>query len=141
MSDEEIKLDLQQQRFEKALAGELEKTSEIIQKTGIFSNIDKLYGTPKKEGEETTEGGDTDSGADSGMDFGMDMGGDTDDAGSDTDAGDVPEPAAEGYNVQSDLPLLMERRGMDLKGLQDAVNKSNKNINKINSEVDTLLKD
>ena len=73
----------------------------------------------------------------------MDMGGDTGDTGSDTDTDteDVPEPAAEGYNVQSDLPLLMERRGMDLKGLQDAVNKSNKNINKINSQVDTLLKD
>jgi len=141
MSDEEIKLDLQQQRFEKALSAELEKTSEVIQKTGIFSNIDKLYGTPKKEGEETDEGGDSD--ADSGMDFGMDMGGDTGDTGSDTDTDteDVPEPAAEGYNVQSDLPLLMERRGMDLKGLQDAVNKSNKNINKINSQVDTLLKD
>ena len=34
MSDEEIKLDLQQQRFEKAISKELELTSEIIKKTG-----------------------------------------------------------------------------------------------------------
>ena len=30
MSDEEIKLDLQQQRFEKALAGELETTLKTL---------------------------------------------------------------------------------------------------------------
>ena len=144
MSDEEIKLDLQQQRFEKALAGELEKTAEVIQKTGIFSNIDKLYGIPKKEGEEGTTDDSADAGgeADAGMDFGGDMGGDM---GGETDtaepAAESPEPAAEGYNVEKGLPLLMERKGMDLQGLKDAVNKSNKNIDKINTEVDTLLKD
>ena len=41
-SDEEIKLDLQQQRIEKAVGAELEKTPEPITKTGIFANIDKL---------------------------------------------------------------------------------------------------
>ena len=44
MSDEEIKLDLQQQRFEKAIAKELENTAYIIKKTGVFNQIDKLYG-------------------------------------------------------------------------------------------------
>ena len=43
-SDEEIKLDLQQQRIERAVAGELEKTQEVITSTGIFDNLDKLYG-------------------------------------------------------------------------------------------------
>ena len=144
MSDEEIKLDLQQQRFEKALAGELEKTAEVIQKTGIFSNIDNLYGIPKKEGDDGStgdEGADTGNEGDTGMDFGMDMGGDTGETDVEEPAADTPEPAAEGYNVETELPLLMERKGMDLKGLRDAVNKSKKNIDKINTEVDTLLKD
>jgi hypothetical protein len=44
MSDEEIKLDLQQQRIEKAVGEELKNTPAVIQKTGIFDNIDKLYG-------------------------------------------------------------------------------------------------
>ena len=44
-SDEEIKLDLQQQRIEKAVGEELKNTPAVIQKTGIFDNIDKLYGT------------------------------------------------------------------------------------------------
>ena len=38
MSDEEIKLDLQQQRFEKALAGELETTKETIKKNRIIQH-------------------------------------------------------------------------------------------------------
>ena len=145
MSDEEIKLDLQQQRFEKAMAGELEKTAEVIQKTGIFSNIDKLYGTPKTS-EDSTEGGDTegdDAGMDIGGDIGMDMGTDT---GMDTgteEPVDEPaaEPAAESYNIQSDLPFLMENKGYDLKGLKESISKSNQSISEINKEVESLLKD
>ena len=45
MSDEEIKLDLQQQRIEKAVSSELANTATIITHTGVFDNIDKLYGT------------------------------------------------------------------------------------------------
>ena len=124
MSDEEIKLDLQQQRFEKAMAGELEKTAEVIQKTGIFSNIDKLYGTPKTD-EDSTEGGDTEGGDmdTGGADMGMDLG-DTD-MGMDTGTEEVPaeEPAAESYNIQKDLPFLMENKGYDLKGLKESITK------------------
>jgi hypothetical protein len=45
MSDEEIKLDLQQQRIEKAVSAELANTATIITHTGVFDNIDRLYGT------------------------------------------------------------------------------------------------
>jgi intein/homing endonuclease len=45
MSDEEIKLDLQQQRIEMAVGAELAATPTVIPKTGIFANIDKLYGS------------------------------------------------------------------------------------------------
>ena len=44
-SDEEVKLDLQQQRIERAVGEELKATPTVITKTGIFDNIDKLYGT------------------------------------------------------------------------------------------------
>jgi len=43
-SDDEIKLDLQQQRVEKAVGSELTNTPTIITHTGVFDNIDKLYG-------------------------------------------------------------------------------------------------
>jgi len=53
-SDEEIKLDLQQQRIEMAVGAELANTATIITHTGIFDNIDKLYGNAPSG---TTAGG------------------------------------------------------------------------------------
>ena len=45
MSEEEIKLDLQQQRLEVAVGAEIVASPSVIPKTGIFNNIDKLYGS------------------------------------------------------------------------------------------------
>ena len=44
-SDEEVRLDLQQQRIERAVGEELKATPTVITKTGLFDNIDKLYGS------------------------------------------------------------------------------------------------
>jgi hypothetical protein len=44
-SDEEVKIDLQQQRIERAVGTELTNTATIISHTGVFDNIDKLYGS------------------------------------------------------------------------------------------------
>ena len=44
-SDEEIRIDLQQQRIERAVGEELKATPLIIKKTGLFDNLDKLYGS------------------------------------------------------------------------------------------------
>ena len=44
-SDEEIRLDLQQQRVERAVGEELKATATVITKSGLFDNIDKLYGS------------------------------------------------------------------------------------------------
>ena len=49
-SDDEIKLDLQQQRVEKAVGAELTNTATLITHTGIFDNIDKLYGNKTTSG-------------------------------------------------------------------------------------------
>jgi len=54
-SDDEIRLDLEQQRLERAASAELEATPEIIKNTGYFTKIDKLYGEIDT-GEETEEG-------------------------------------------------------------------------------------
>ena len=59
-SDEDIKLDIQQQRIERAVSSELTKTPEVIQHTGLFDNIDKLYGTVTGETSTVSaEGGET----------------------------------------------------------------------------------
>ena len=44
-SDDEVRLDLQQQRIERAVGEELKATPTVITKTGLFDNIDKLYGS------------------------------------------------------------------------------------------------
>jgi len=72
-SSDEILEDLEQQRLEKAVVTELEKTSEIIKNTGFFKKVDKLYGElPMDQGQADMEGDDT--GGDTGG-FGGDTGG------------------------------------------------------------------
>ena len=44
-SDEDIKLDIQQQRMERAVSAELANTATIITHTGLFDNVDRLYKT------------------------------------------------------------------------------------------------
>ena len=44
MSDSEIKDMLLEIRLEKAMAAELQQTAMIIKKTGIFDNVDRIYG-------------------------------------------------------------------------------------------------
>jgi hypothetical protein len=52
-SDEDIRLDTQRQRMERAVAAELANTATIITHTGMFDTIDRLYKTVSG----TTEGG------------------------------------------------------------------------------------
>jgi len=108
-SDEEIRLDLQQQRIERAVAGELAKTAEVISNTGIFDNIDALYG--KKDG---AAGAGAAAGGEAGGDAGgapPDMGG----MGGETapaeppSAGGAETPPTTERLVRNDLDLILER--------------------------------
>jgi hypothetical protein len=56
-SDKEIQENLEEIRLEKALAAELEKTTQIIKKTGIFDTVDRVYGEPSAEYLEDQQGG------------------------------------------------------------------------------------
>ena len=64
--------------MEKAIATELEKTTQIIKKTGIFDNVDRIYGEPGAEYQDEQPQGD-DNGEElggGGGGFGGDLGGD-----------------------------------------------------------------
>tara|TARA_R110000824_G_scaffold80968_1_gene203414 strand:- start:2506 stop:4338 length:1833 start_codon:yes stop_codon:yes gene_type:complete len=141
MSDEEIKLDLQQQRFEKALAGELETTKDVIKKTGLFNTVDKLYGEPP-----TPEGGDA-TAEEPGLDMGSEETDDFDMGGPETEAPGAgeeitePVPAAESFNKEKGLPVLMEQTGLSLNGLEEIRNRTNKNIDSISENIEELLED
>ena len=76
-SDKEIKQNLEEIRLETALAVELQKTMQIIKKTGLFDGVDNIYGEPGAEYSEDQggqEGGD-DGGFGGGGGGGMPMGG------------------------------------------------------------------
>jgi len=49
MSDNEVILDLQQQRMERAIGFELTNTQMIIKRTGVFDDVDKKYGISEDE--------------------------------------------------------------------------------------------
>lgn len=49
MDDKEISTNLEEIRLEKALAAELEKTPQIIKRSGIFDSVDRIYGEPNAQ--------------------------------------------------------------------------------------------
>lgn len=48
-SEKDIKDNLEEIRLEKGIAAELEKTSQIIKRTGLFDTVDRMYGEPGAE--------------------------------------------------------------------------------------------
>jgi len=140
MSDEEIKLDLQQQRFEKAISKELEDTSTIIKKTGVFSQIDKLYGdiesTEAEAGDEGGLPGDEESSPPPPM-----MGGSAPSGPPPMGGDDGGEPPVESFVLNKDLPLILENKGISLPDIERMTKKTNDEIDKLNIEIDNLVKD
>lgn len=76
--DNEIAQNLEEIRLEKALAGELLKTFEIIKRTKIFDPVDRIYGEPDAKYSDTPPGQEADisGGAGGGGFAGGDLGGD-----------------------------------------------------------------
>ena len=93
-SDKDIKENFEEIRLEKGIAAELEKTTQIIKKTGIFDTVDRIYGEPGAEYMDDQQGGMGDA-------QGGDMGG---------GGGMAPPPDMGGGDMEGDL-------GGDLEGL------------------------
>ena len=66
-SDREIKENLEEIRLEKGIAAELEKTTQIIKRTGIFDIVDRMYGEPGAEYQEDMQQGGSEGGMGGGM--------------------------------------------------------------------------
>jgi hypothetical protein len=66
-SDKEINENLEEIRLEKGLAAELEKTTQIIKRTGIFDIVDRMYGEPGAEYQEDAQAGGPDGDMGGGM--------------------------------------------------------------------------
>lgn len=94
-SDKDIKENFEEIRLEKGIAAELEKTTQIIKKTGIFDTVDRIYGEPGAEYMDDQQGGMGDA-------QGGDMGG--------GGGGMAPPPDMGGGDMEGDI-------GGDLEGL------------------------
>ena len=105
-SDKDIKENFEEIRLEKGIAAELEKTTQIIKKTGIFDTVDRIYGEPGAEYMDDQQGGMGDAqggdmgGGGGGMAPPPDMGGG--DMGGDL-GGDLEGLGAPGANDQGDI--------------------------------------
>ena len=136
-SDEEIKLDLQQQRVEKAVGAELTNTATIITHTGIFDNVDNLYGS-KSGGTQTAAAGATPPpppGGDMGGDMGMPSPPPGPEPGG--DAGVTPESVEKRDN----LNILLESDNMYGEDEYIDLSKGKNNLGEIENRLNKLLGD
>jgi hypothetical protein len=155
-SDEDIKLDLQQQRIEKAVGAELTNTATIITHTGIFDNIDKLYGTTSG----TTGGAAAPSSPPppgGGGSFGGDIGGGMDDLGGPEPGGEPelggapeaapgPEPGGDADVTpesfkRDNLKILIEQSTLTEDESYIDLSKGKNSLGDIESQLSKLLKD
>ena len=143
-SEKEIKENLEEIRLEKGIAAELEKTTQIIKKTGIFDTVDRIYGEPGAEymDDQQGQGG---MGADGGMGGGGaappppmggegDMGGDLSGLGAPGDDGSGGDIAgAEGSMPTADM-------GSDPNAPMEAVNRKKPLISENKNLFDSYLR-
>ena len=143
-SDEEIRLDLQQQRIERAVGEELKATPTVITKTGLFDNIDKLYGNPSGATANATATTDTeDAGAmpsfgGGGFETAEPAGGEvTPPAG-----GEVTPPAGGEVTPESkraNMNIILENNFAKKNRILD-LNQGQNSLGEISKELDKLLK-
>ena len=145
-SDEEVRLDLQQQRVERAVGEELKATATVITKTGLFDNIDKLYGsatgsTPAA-GAATTPGGTEELGAPpsfgGGAEPAPDLGAEVPPAGGEAPPPPTGEPELAPESKKKDMNILIENNlieGAQMINLGQA----QQSLGEISKELDKLL--
>ena len=131
-SDKEIKENLEEIRLEKGISAELEKTAQIIKRTGIFDIVDRMYGEPGAEYQEDMQQGGPDGGMGGGMPGGGgggSFGGGLDDLGAPgaDDQGDIA--GAEGSEPTSDMGGEQEPQGNTPPQPSNESKKSKKVIN------------
>ena len=120
-SDKEIKQNLEELRLETALSAELQKTMQIIKKTGLFDGVDNIYGEPgaeySEQGAEGEEGND--------MGGGPAGGGGTPIGGGDLDFGDEGEDMGEEMGAEGEMDMDMAAQENGATDLSQGGNEDN----------------
>ena len=120
-SDKEIKQNLEELRLETALSAELQKTMQIIKKTGLFDGVDNIYGEPgaeySEQGAEGEEGNDM-GGSPAG-------GGGAPIGGGDLDFGDEGEDMGEEMGAEGEMDMDMAAQENGATDLSQGGNEDN----------------
>ena len=120
-SDKEIKQNLEELRLETALSAELQKTMQIIKKTGLFDGVDNIYGEPgaeySEQGAEGAEGND--------MGGGPAGGGGAPIGGGDLDFGDEGEDMGEEMGAEGEMDMDMAAQENGAADLSQGENENN----------------
>jgi len=136
-SDNDVILDLQQQRLERAIGFELTNTQNIIKRSGVFDDVDAKYGIPEEEREKLEAscalGGEAPGG---GMGA---MGG----AAAPPAAGGGAEPLSESYSKpnktkKSKILSLLGDESSEFKDLFD-MEKAQQNIYEIETKLNEII--
>jgi hypothetical protein len=163
-SDEDIKLDTQQQRLERAVAAELANTATVITHTGMFDVVDRLYKSKSGSTENPPAGGEAPAGGGGGGSFGgggslPDFGG----GGGETspepalpplggeEAGGAPESPAPGAPPEEEETLPEGKKNDNLNILLESddihgdkyidLSKGRNSLGSIENELSKLLRD
>ena len=137
-SDNEVILDLQQQRLERAIGGELAATATIIKRSGVFDEVDAKYGIPEEEREKLEAAGAA-GGAEAGAAPGMDMGGGAALGAEAAPPGGEAAPPLSESRKEKILSMLSDK-DEKLEDLFD-INKAQQNIYEIENKLNNLLND
>ncbi len=128
-SDNEVLLDLQQQRLERAMGFELTNSQLVIKRSGVFDEVDSKYGIPEEEREKMmAQGAEGEAG-------GMDMG------------GPASTPSAEPADAAEPLSESKKSKLMGMLGESDEIGdlfnleKAQKNIYEIENKLKDILND
>jgi hypothetical protein len=143
MSEEDIRVDLERQRMEKAAAAEMEGTSNVIKKTGVFDRVDSMYGEFGTTPDDAAAEGEVEPGAEAepfggggGGGFGggaLDIPGGEEELGGEVDA-------AGGEDLGGDVEVAPEAGGGDEGGgveelpMESTKNKKGKLITEIDQK-------
>jgi hypothetical protein len=142
-SDEEIRLDLQQQRIERAVGEELKATPTVITKTGLFDNIDKLYGstTGGTATASTTTGGEESFGGGGGFETAPPPAGGGEEVAPPPAEGGAPEGGETAVTPESrmkNMNLLIESNLLEGSTFLD-LGQGQQSLGEISKELDKLL--
>jgi hypothetical protein len=162
-SDEDIKLDTQQQRLERAVAAELANTATVITHTGMFDVVDKLYKSKSGSTVNPPAGGEAPAGGGGGGSFGggslPDFGGGGESSpepalpplGGEEGGGAPEAPAAPGAPPEEEETLPEGKKNDNLNILLESddihgdkyidLSKGRNSLGSIESELSKLLRD